>query len=66
MALSKVASYRFLPEGKVTAMKALRPIMESQEDFYDVTGYKIEDEKELGYQFPTEAVKDIFVDGVPR
>ena len=61
---TKRSGYRFLPEGKVTAMKALRPIIESQDDFYYVTGYKIEDEKELGCTFPTEEVKHIHLDGV--
>ena len=37
------SGYRFFPEGKVTAMKVLRPIIESQDDFYYVIGYKIED-----------------------
>ncbi|XOV92158.1 MAG: hypothetical protein ACFHWX_18355 [Bacteroidota bacterium] len=57
--------YRYLPEGKVTAMKALRPVMESQEDFYDVLGYQIQDEKELGYEIPKEKVKHIDSEGIP-
>lgn len=58
--------YRYLPEGKVTAIKALRPIVEGHEDFYYVDGYMIQDEKELGYEIPKDKVKQIRSDGLPQ
>tara|TARA_R100000027_G_scaffold55112_1_gene44272 strand:+ start:3299 stop:3520 length:222 start_codon:yes stop_codon:yes gene_type:complete len=55
----EVSGYRYLPEGKVTAMRYLRPIVESLPDFYFVLGYKIENEKDLGILIPDELCKKL-------
>ena len=57
----EVCGFRYLPEGKITAIKFIRPIIETHPKFYDVLGYKVETEKDLGFMIPDSKCKHVTI-----